>query len=90
MYSDIRVFFGQTGTYIESMKVLPCCWQQAEKISRFVPPDALKINSLVLSDVLRFLYPTFSKLLFLSIHGHNQMFSFFNSKLYIFSYIYII
>ena len=81
MYSDIRVFFGQTGTYIEPMKVPPCCWLQAEKISKFVTSDTLKINSLALSDVLRFFCQTFSKLLFSNMHGHNQMFSFFNSKL---------
>ena len=41
-------------------------WHQAQKFSKFVPPNILKMQSLALS-VLRFLYKTFSKLLKLTL-----------------------
>ena len=64
--SDIsRVFLGRMEHTLNPWR----CnhgWHLAEKCSKFVPPDTLKIHSLPLS-VLRFLCKTFSILLKLSL-----------------------
>ena len=64
--SDIsRVFLGRM---VHTLNPWRCNhgWHLAEKCSKFVPPDTLKIHSLPLS-VLRFLCKTFSILLKLSL-----------------------
>ena len=60
--SDVSIVFLGRLVHISKPRRRHHGWRKAEKFSKCVPPDTLKMHSLALS-VLRFLCKTFSKLL---------------------------